>query len=165
MQKGKKHLKFILCLNTNCKFSVPFLGNYFPVRTQAAYLHSFDSVVKDCVYNFYYCFSLSYSLTLEKNFDFVFYQYLVDFLQFWKKKYFYNIPLLESYFITPTDSWRYQGDGPNSISTRILKLLTKDIPDQLAVLFNQFVSSGIFPSIWKTSKIMPIYKKDYKLKY
>lgn len=48
-QKGKKHLKFILCLNTNCKFSVPFLGNYFPVRTQAAYLYSFDSVVKDCV--------------------------------------------------------------------------------------------------------------------
>ena len=46
---------------------------------------------------------------------------------------------------------------------KILKLLNKDISDQLAILFNQSFSSGIFPSILKTSKIIPIYKKGSKL--
>ena len=54
-------------------------------------------------------------------------------------------------------------DGPNSIPIKILKLLNKDISDQLAILFNQSFSSGIFPSILKTSKIIPIYKKGSKL--
>ena len=49
-----------------------------------------------------------------------------------------------------------QNEGPNSISTRILKLLNEDISDQLAILFNQSFSSGIFPSIWKTSNVMPV---------
>ena len=44
-----------------------------------------------------------------------------------------------------------------------MKLLNKDISDQLALLFNQSFSSGIFPSILKTSKIIPIYKKGFKL--
>ena len=46
---------------------------------------------------------------------------------------------------------------------KILKLLNKDISDQLAILFNQSFSSGIFPSILKTSKIIRIYKKGSKL--
>ena len=46
---------------------------------------------------------------------------------------------------------------------KILKLLNKDISDQLAILFNQSFSSGILPSILKTSKIIPIYKKGFKL--
>ena len=48
---------------------------------------------------------------------------------------------------------------------KILKLLNKDISDQLAILFNQSFSSGIFPSILKTSKIIPIYKKGFKLEW
>ena len=54
-------------------------------------------------------------------------------------------------------------DGPNSIPIRILKLLNKDISDQLAILFNQSFSSSIFPSILKTSETIPIYKKGSKL--
>ena len=34
--------------------------------------------------------------------------------------------------------------------------------DQLAILFNQSFSSGIFPSISKTIQIIPIYKKVSK---
>ena len=56
-----------------------------------------------------------------------------------------------------------KSDGRNSIPTKILKLLNKDISDQLAILFNQSFSSCIFPSILKTSKIIPIYKKGSKL--
>ena len=35
--------------------------------------------------------------------------------------------------------------------------------DQLAVLFNLSFTSGSFPTILKTSKVTPIYKKDSKL--
>ena len=76
---------------------------------------------------------------------------------------------MESFFITLTDGTevsksisslnQYKSDGPNSIPNKILKLLNKDISDQLAILFNQSFSSGIFPSILKTSKIIPILKK------
>ena len=52
-----------------------------------------------------------------------------------------------------------KSDGPNSIPIKILKLLNKDISDQLAMLFNQFSFSGIFLSIMKTSKSIPLYKK------
>ena len=42
-------------------------------------------------------------------------------------------------------------------------MLNKDIFDQLAILFNQSFCSGIFSSILKTSKIIPVYKKGSKL--
>ena len=89
-------------------------------------------------------------------------------IRFSKKKYDYLPPLnIELFFITPTDSTEVsniisslnhdKSDGPNSISIKILKLLNKDISDQLAILFNQSLSSEIFPSILKTRKIIPIY--------
>ena len=56
-----------------------------------------------------------------------------------------------------------KSDGTNSIPIKILKLLNKDISDQQIILFNQSFSSGIFPSVLKTSKIIPIYKKGSKL--
>ena len=84
---------------------------------------------------------------------------------------------IESFFITPTDSSgvsnfisslnQDKSDGPNSIPTRILKLLNKDISDQLAFLFNQSFSSGLFIylffSIVKNNKIIPISKKRLKV--
>ena len=95
-------------------------------------------------------------------------------IRFSKKKYTYLPPLhIESFFLTPTDSTEVsniisslnpgKSDGPNSIPIKILKLLNKDISDQLVILFSQSFSSGIFPSILKTSKIIPIYKKGSKL--
>ena len=52
-----------------------------------------------------------------------------------------------------------KSDGRNSIPTRILKLLNKDISDQVAILFSHSFSSEIFSSISKNSKLMQIYKK------
>ena len=98
-------------------------------------------------------------------------------IRFSKKKYYdYLLPLnIESFFLTPSGSTKVsniifslnqnKSDGPNSIPIKILKLLNEDISDQLAILFNQSFSSGIFPSILKTSKIIPIYKKGSKLEY
>ena len=94
-------------------------------------------------------------------------------IRFSKKKYYDYLPPLniELFFLTPTDSTKVsniifslnqnKSDGPHSIPIKILKLLNKDISDQLAILFNQSFSSGIFPSILKTSKIIPIYKKRF----
>ena len=95
-------------------------------------------------------------------------------IRFSKKKYDYLPPLnIESFFLTPTNSTEVsniifslnqnKSDEPDSIPIKILKLLNKDISDQLAILFNQSFSSGIFPSILKTSKIITIYKKGSKL--
>ena len=96
-------------------------------------------------------------------------------IRFSKKKYYEYLPPLniESFFLTPTESTEVsniifslnqnKSDGPNSIPIKNLKLLNKDISDQLAILFNQSFSSDIFPSILKTGKIIPMYKKDSKL--
>ena len=54
--------------------------------------------------------------------------------------------------------------GPNSIPTKILKLLKNDISSQLSEIFNISFSSGIFPSILKTAKVIPIHK-DSKLHF
>ena len=81
---------------------------------------------------------------------------------------------IDSFFVSPTDSTEVsniisslnplKAIRPNSIPTKILKLLNKDISNQLTVLFNLSFSSGVFPSILKVSKIIPIHKKTYLLK-
>ena len=56
-----------------------------------------------------------------------------------------------------------KSSGPNSIPTRILKLLKKDISTHLGDIFNLSFSSGIYPTPLKTAKVIPIHKKDSKL--
>ena len=92
-----------------------------------------------------------------------------------RKKFYDYLPDLniELFLTTPTDSTEISNiisslnppkiDEPNSISIKILQLLNKGVSDQLAILFNQSFSSGIFHSILKTSKIIPIHKKGSKL--
>ena len=53
--------------------------------------------------------------------------------------------------------------GPNSLPTKILKLLKNDISSQLADIFNISFSSGIFSLHLKIAKIIPIHKKESKL--
>ena len=42
-------------------------------------------------------------------------------------------------------------------------MLNKDILNQLAIFFNQSFSPGIFFSLLKTSKLIPLYKKGSRL--
>ena len=51
--------------------------------------------------------------------------------------------------------------GPNSIPYKILNFKKKDISKQLADLFDLSVSSGVFLSLLKIAKVLPVYKKDY----
>ena len=53
--------------------------------------------------------------------------------------------------------------GPNSIPTKVLELLSNDISTQFAELFKLSFSEGVFPSILKTCKVIPVYIKDSQL--
>ena len=52
---------------------------------------------------------------------------------------------------------------PNSIPTKILKLLKDEISSHLSDIYNISFSMGIFPSVLKTAKVIPVHKKDSKL--
>ena len=56
-----------------------------------------------------------------------------------------------------------KASGPNSIPYRILFPLKNDISKQLADLFNLSFMTGVFPSVLKTAKVVPLFKKDSKL--
>ena len=51
------------------------------------------------------------------------------------------------------------------ISYRILFLLKNEIPKQWTDLFNLFFMTGVFPSVLKTAKVVPVFKNDSKLDY
>ena len=80
-----------------------------------------------------------------------------------------------SIFLQPTDKEEIaniisslnsnKASGPNSIPYRILLLLKNEISKQLADLFNLSFMTGIFPSVLKTAKVVPVFKKDSKLDY
>ena len=46
---------------------------------------------------------------------------------------------------------------PSYIPTKILKLLINDVLSKFTDLFNLSFSNGVFPSILKTSKVIPTY--------
>ena len=80
-----------------------------------------------------------------------------------------------SFFVSPTDKTEIENVissldsnksvGPNSIPTKILKLLKNDISSQLSEIFNISFSSVVFPSILKTAKIIPVHEKHSKLDF
>ena len=51
--------------------------------------------------------------------------------------------------------------GPNSILTKILHLVQDQISKHLATICSLSFSKGIFPTILKTAKVIPIHKKDF----
>ena len=54
---------------------------------------------------------------------------------------------------------------PKSIPTKILKLLKDEISSHLFDIYNISFSMGIFPSVLKTARVIPVHKKDSKLGY
>ena len=97
-------------------------------------------------------------------------------IKYFRNKFFDFLPQINinSFFINITDKTEIKNIilsldplksiGPNSISIKILKLLSNNISNQFAELFNLSFSEGVFPSILKTCKVIPIYKKDSQLK-
>ena len=80
-----------------------------------------------------------------------------------------------SFFLSPTNKSETQNIipsldsnksvGPSSITIKILKLLKNNISSQLADILNILFSTGIFPTILKVAKVVPLCKKDSKLKF
>ena len=53
--------------------------------------------------------------------------------------------------------------GPSRIPTKVLHLLQDEISNHLATICNLSFSTGIFPAILRTAKVIPIHKKNSKL--
>ena len=79
----------------------------------------------------------------------------------------------ELLFITPTGAREVnlimsslntdKSTGQNSLLTKILKLLKHGISSHLGGIFNLSFSLGVFQSILKINKVIPLHKKDSKL--
>ena len=54
--------------------------------------------------------------------------------------------------------------GPNSIPNQLIQSISKSISTPLANMFNNSFTNGVCPEFLKISTIIPIYKKDSKLK-
>ena len=57
-----------------------------------------------------------------------------------------------------------KASGPTCVPYRIF-LLKNEISKQLADLSNLSFMTGVFPSVLKTAKVVPVFKKDSKLDY
>ena len=79
-----------------------------------------------------------------------------------------------TFLITPTDIKEVEiilksidptkSVGPNSIPPKLLKQISPIISIPITNICNKSFSSGIYPNQFKTSKVIPIHKKDSKLK-
>ena len=52
--------------------------------------------------------------------------------------------------------------GPDSISIKMLKVTLPYILNLLTDMFNRILSDGIYPSLWKTARVVPIFKTGDK---
>ena len=89
-----------------------------------------------------------------------------------KNVYFLRIPSYSKNFVNFQE--KYPGEiaflnkvagesaGPNSIPTKILRLLTDDISDHFSIIFNTSFATGMCPEKLKVAKVIPIHKKDSK---
>ena len=50
----------------------------------------------------------------------------------------------------------------DNISSNTLKLIANEVSPSLTLIIKQSLSTGIFPDIMKTAKVIPIHKKDEK---
>ena len=58
-----------------------------------------------------------------------------------------------------------KASGPSRIPYGILLLLKNEISKQLADLFNLYLMTGVLPSVLKTAKVVPVFKKNSILDY
>ena len=86
---------------------------------------------------------------------------------------FLGIPNQHSLFLAPSDALEVsnvirslhenKAQGPYSIPTNFLKLLSPSCSEIFSSIFNSCMSSGIYPSCLKTAKVIPVFKKNSPL--
>ena len=57
----------------------------------------------------------------------------------------------------------HKAAGLDGITNELLKILGPSICGPLSLIFNLSFSSGVFPSVWKRSVVVPIYKNKGRL--
>ena len=57
---------------------------------------------------------------------------------------------------------QHKASGPDNLPARFLKEVAYEISPALSLIFQAFLGQGALPSIWKTAKVVPIYKKGNK---
>ena len=55
-----------------------------------------------------------------------------------------------------------KSNGPDEISTKMLIICGDTLVVPLRIIFDNILSTGIFPDIWKTANVVPIHKKEDK---
>ena len=80
-----------------------------------------------------------------------------------------NSPTLNTVAINPDDIMKYltslntgKACGPDGIGNNILKNCADGLAMPITILAKHSINSGTFPSSWKTSNVVPIFKKDDK---
>ena len=89
-------------------------------------------------------------------------KYETDYKQFMKQRnihsfWFEPFEVVEIANVTESLNVRHTPDLLN-VTNFLLKKIACQIAISLQIIFNKSIESGIFPSSWKTSKIIPIYK-------
>ena len=82
-------------------------------------------------------------------------------------------PNINSFFIQPTDADEVnklictldpkKSNGPNSVPTKLLKLMKDKLSKPLSDIVNLSFSSGIFPTKLEIGNVIPVFKKGDKL--
>ena len=57
---------------------------------------------------------------------------------------------------------QHEASGPDNLPARFLKEVAYEILPALSLIFQASLDQGTLPSIWKTAKVVPIYKKGNK---
>ena len=91
-------------------------------------------------------------------------------IKFSRNKFHDFLPDLDFFFTKSVDKIEIQNIilspnplnvvGSNRIPTKIFKLLSIDISNQLSELLNLCFLHGVFPAILKSSKVITIFKKE-----
>ena len=55
---------------------------------------------------------------------------------------------------------RRKAPGLGGITTDLLKLCSSRTDNSLAILFNRNFSEGVYPSAWKYSLVVPVFKRE-----
>ena len=69
-----------------------------------------------------------------------------------------SVPAVECYQVCYQTVHSFKAPGPDNISPRILKEYAHVLAEPITIIFNTSLASGVVPSIWKESNIVPIPK-------
>ena len=101
----------------------------------------------------------------EVPFSFSFFFFFFEYLPPPNQDTFFISPCTKEEIIEIISNFKpKKSTGPNGIPTKILKLVTDDICEHLSIIFNASFATRIFPEKLKFAKVIPIHKKDPKLK-